>query len=217
MESKPKPPTKRSLTRGAIVEAAYRMIDKEGVRAFTMRALGAELGVSAMAFYAHFSSREEVLAAVLERFMETMDTDPVPGERWDDTMRRTMTSIHREFCAHPNMYDIDLDPSASYRGLAAHTRKIVGLHLAQGIPEDVLTKAWAMIDAFLTGFDSNAIATERMRRAISPDGIDDNLPTWERVVRTAYSEESFQNGIEMIIMGVRGLAAPDPCEWRTPK
>ena len=170
-----------------------------------------------MAFYAHFSSREEVLAAVLERFMETMDTDPVPGERWDDTMRRTMTSIHREFCAHPNMYDIDLDPSASYRGLAAHTRKIVGLHLAQGIPEDVLTKAWAMIDAFLTGFDSNAIATERMRRAISLDAGDDDLPTWERVVRTAYSEESFQNGIEMIIMGVRGLAAPDPCEWRTPK
>ena len=100
--------------------------------------------------------------------MGTMDTDPVPGERWDDTMRRTMTSIHREFCAHPNMYDIDLDPSASYRGLAAHTRKIVGLHLAQGIPEDVLTKAWAMIDAFLTGFNSNAITTERMRRAISP-------------------------------------------------
>ena len=59
MESKPKPPTKRSLTRGAIVEAAYRMIDREGVRAFTMRALGAELGVSAMAFYAHFSSRED--------------------------------------------------------------------------------------------------------------------------------------------------------------
>ena len=217
MESKPKPPTKRSLTREAIVEAAYRMIDREGVRAFTMRALGAELGVSAMAFYAHFSSREEVLAAVLERFMGTMDTDPVPGERWDDTMRRTMTSIHREFCAHPNMHDIDLDPSASYRGLAAHTRKIVGLHLAQGIPEDVLTKAWAMIDAFLTGFNSNAIAAERMRRAISLDGTDDNLPTWERVVRTAYSEESFQNGIEMIIMGVRGLAAPDPCEWRTPK
>ena len=217
MESKPKPPTKRSLTREAIVEAAYRMIDREGVRAFTMRALGAELGVSAMAFYAHFSSREEVLAAVLERFMGTMDTDPVPGERWDDTMRRTMTSIHREFCAHPNMHDIDLDPSASYRGLAAHTRKIVGLHLAQGIPEDVLTKAWAMIDAFLTGFNSNAIAAERMRRAISLDAGDDDLPTWERVVRTAYSEESFQNGIEMIIMGVRGLAAPDPCEWRTPK
>ena len=125
---------KSGLTRDVIVDTAYRMIDRDGMGAFTMRALGAELGVSAMAFYAHFSSREEVLVAVLTRFMETLDTDPVPGERWDDTLRRTMTSIHREYCAHPHMNDIDLDPNISYAGLAAHTEKIVSLHLDQGSP-----------------------------------------------------------------------------------
>lgn len=218
MESKAKAPVKRTLTRDAIIDAAYRMIDRDGIRAFTMRALGAELGVSAMAFYAHFPSREEVLAAVLTRFMDTMDTDPVPGERWDDTMRRTMTSIHREFCAHPHMHDIDLDPSVSYEGLAAHTEKIVNLHLEQGIPEDVLAKAWAMIDAFLTGFNGNAIEAARMREAEAlADLSGTGYSTWERIVRSAYSEESFQNGIEMIVMGIRGLAAPDPCEWYTPE
>ena len=141
------------------------MIDRDGMGAFTMRALGAELGVSAMAFYAHFSSREEVLVAVLTRFMETLDTDPVPGERWDDTLRRTMTSIHREYCAHPHMNDIDLDPNISYAGLAAHTEKIVSLHLDQGMPEPVLTKAWAMVDAFLTGFNGSAIAAQKRRLA----------------------------------------------------
>ena len=118
-----------------------------------------------MAFYAHFSSREEVLVAVLTRFMETLDTDPVPGERWDDTLRRTMTSIHREYCAHPHMNDIDLDPNISYAGLAAHTEKIVSLHLDQGMPEPVLTKAWAMVDAFLTGFNGSAIAAQKRRLA----------------------------------------------------
>ena len=43
---------KSGLTRDGIVDAAYRMIDRDGMGAFTMRALGAELGVSAMAFYA---------------------------------------------------------------------------------------------------------------------------------------------------------------------
>lgn len=209
---------KSGLTRDGIVDAAYRMIDRDGMGAFTMRALGAELGVSAMAFYAHFSSREEVLVAVLTRFMETLDTDPVPGERWDDTLRRTMTSIHREYCAHPHMNDIDLDPRIAYEGLAAHTEKIVSLHLDQGMPEPVLTKAWAMIDAFLTGFNGSAIAAAQRRQADEEAGAAvDDAPVWQRIVDAAYSEESFANGVEMIIMGVRGLASPDPCAWRTPE
>ena len=208
---------KNGLTRDAIVDVAYRMIDSDGMQAFTMRALGTELGVSAMAFYAHFASRNEVLVAVLTLFMETLDTDPVPGERWDDTLRRTMGSIHREYCAHPNMNDIDLDPGVSYEGLSAHTKKIVSLHLEQGMPEDILTKAWAMIDAFLTGFNSSAIIAQKMRRDEAAAGANEvDLAVWERVVRNAYTEESFQNGVEMIIMAVRALAAPDPCEWRTP-
>lgn len=218
MESTAKAPAKRTLTRDGIVDAAYRLIDRDGMRAFTMRALGAELGVSAMAFYAHFSSREEVLVAVLTRFMATLDTDPVPGERWDDTLRRTMTSIHREYCAHPHLNDIDLDPRVSYEGLAAHTEKIVSLHLAQGMPEPILAKAWAMVDAFLTGFNGSAIAARKRREADEAAGAPpQDVPMWQRVVDAAYSEESFANGVEMIVMGIRGLAAPDPCEWRTPE
>ena len=218
MDAETEKKRKSGLTRDVIVDTAYRMIDRDGMGAFTMRALGAELGVSAMAFYAHFASREEVLVAVLTRFMGTLDTDPVPGERWDDTLRRTMTSIHREYCAHPSMYHIDLDPRVSYEGLAAHTEKIVSLHLAQGMPEPILTKAWAMIDAFLTGFNGSAISAQDIRRIEKAAGVDErNLPVWQRIVRSAYSEESFQNGVEMIIMGVRGLAAPDPCDWRTPE
>lgn len=208
---------KGGLSREVIIDTAYRMIDREGMQAFTMRALGDELGVSAMAFYAHFSSRNEVLVAVLTRFMDTMDTNPLPGERWDDTLRRTMTSIHREYCAHPHMNGIDLDPSISYEGLASHTEKIVSLHLNQGMPEAILTKAWAMVDAFLSGFNSSAIGAESIRQIETAAGLSgENLPIWQRIVRSAYSEESFLNGIEIIIIGVRGLAAPDPCEWYTP-
>ncbi len=198
------------------MDTAYRMIDSEGMSAFTMRALGNELGVSAMAFYVHFDSREEMLAAVLARFMETLDTNPIPGERWDDTLRRTMTSIHREYCAHPHMNDIDLDPNVSSAGLAAHTEKIVSLHLEQGMPEDILTKTWAMVDAFLTGFNGCAIAASNLRKIDQADGIADaDIPVWRRIVRNAYTEESFANGIEMIIMGVRGLTC-GPCDWSTP-
>ncbi|MEC4295813.1 TetR/AcrR family transcriptional regulator [Adlercreutzia shanghongiae] len=211
-----------ALSRESIVCAATVLIEREGLRSFTMRSLGKELGVSAMAVYSHFSSRGEVLAAVLERFMATMDTDPVPGERWDDTLRRTMTSIYREGVAHPEISSIEVEPGSGDEGLASHTDKIIRLHLNQGMPEDVLSWAWAMVDAYLTGFTGNAVAVRKEKAQRERGNASENTeapeaPFWRSIVDRAYTDEAFAHGVEIIIEGVRGLAAPDPCEWRTPE
>lgn len=220
------------LTEDVIVAAATELIEREGLDAFTMRALGRELGVSAMAVYGYFDSREALLAAVLERLMASMDTRPVPGERWDDTLRRTMTSIYRTETAHPELARIEVVPQAGETGLSEHTDKVVSMHLAQGMPEAVLTQAWAMVDAYLTGFIGNAIAlqhssAEPMRPMTAElkgmEGSGEEPPTvepqalWRRIVADAYTDEAFAQGVEIIIQGIRGLAAPDPCEWYTPE
>ena len=199
-----------------------------------------------MAVYGYFPSRDELLAAVLECFMDTLDTRPVPGERWDDTLRRTMTSIYREEMAHPEIASIEVTPQAGANGLARHTNRIVNLHLSQGMPESVLSQAWAMVDAFLTGFIDNALALSRVAGGevlavgeasaaarsdggeapdgeapdgAAPDGAAPDgaaRPPWRRIVAQAYTDEAFAHGVDIIIQGIRGLAAPDPCEWYTP-
>ena len=128
-----------ALTRERIVAVASDLIERDGLGAFTMRSLGRELGVSAMAVYSHFDSRDAILVAVLQRLMASMDTDPVPGEAWDDTLRRTMTSIYRLEMAHPELATIEVVPQTGENGLAEHTDKIVNLPLARGMPEPVLT------------------------------------------------------------------------------
>lgn len=212
-----------ALSTEHIVDVATVLIERDGLSAFTMRSLGRELGVSAMAVYSHFASRDEILCAVLERFMAGLDTDPIPGERWDDTLRRTMTSIYHEEVAHPEIASIEVQPSAGAEGLAQHTEKIVDLHLAQGMSEAVLTQAWALIDAYLTGFIGNAIAVkaEQINREAhaleSSSQAETESPLWLRIVSEAYTDEAFAHGVEIIIEGIRSLATPDPCEWYTPK
>ena len=44
MDAETEKKRKSGLTRDVIVDTAYRMIDRDGMGAFTMRALGAELG-----------------------------------------------------------------------------------------------------------------------------------------------------------------------------
>ena len=97
-------------------------------------------------------------------------------------------------------------------GLREHTERVQSLHGNQGIPEDILTRAWRIIDAFLSGFIVNEIS--EMEHADSLPAAD--KPAWLDTVEAAYSEQAFNDGVEIIIAGIRGLAAPDPCEWRTP-
>ena len=152
-----------ALTRERIVAVASDLIERDGLGAFTMRSLGRELGVSAMAVYSHFDSRDAILVAVLQRLMASMDTDPVPG----GSLGRHAATHHdlhlSAEMAHPELASIEVMPQAGESGLAEHTDKIVNLHLAQGMPEPVLTQAWALVDAYLTGFIGNAIAVRSNR------------------------------------------------------
>ncbi|MEG0503883.1 MAG: helix-turn-helix domain-containing protein [Raoultibacter sp.] len=205
------------LSRDLIIDTTYRMIEEHGVSTFTMRALGVELGVSAMACYSHFDSREELLSEVSARFMATLDTDPIPGERWDDTLRRTMQSIHETFREHPNLGELTDQPEVGLKGIAPHTKKIVMLHLNQGMPKAIFSRTWAIVDAYMGGFFINEIGIARLEKEgqLNEDSVRE-LEEWELTVRQAYTDDSFKSGIEIIIAGVRNLAAPDPCEWYTP-
>ena len=52
-----------ALSQAQIVSAAIAWIDREGIQAFSMRRLAADLGISGPALYWHFRSRDELLGA----------------------------------------------------------------------------------------------------------------------------------------------------------
>ncbi len=61
---------KRSYHHGnlpaALIDAGLKLIEKKGVRALTLREIGARVGVSRMAAYRHFSDKADLLAAIRE-------------------------------------------------------------------------------------------------------------------------------------------------------
>jgi AcrR family transcriptional regulator len=52
--------------RAALIEAGLELIAEKGVRAFTLREIGARVGVSRMAAYRHFADKAKLLAALRE-------------------------------------------------------------------------------------------------------------------------------------------------------
>jgi TetR/AcrR family tetracycline transcriptional repressor len=91
------------LSHEAVLGAARRIADDEGVDRLTMRRLAAELGVMPNALYTYFPDKEALLDALVDDLLAGIDAgDPTEGD-WRDGLVRVMDSSRRLLLAHPQL------------------------------------------------------------------------------------------------------------------
>ncbi|GLV60388.1 TetR family transcriptional regulator [Dictyobacter sp. S3.2.2.5] len=92
-----------TLTRQRVLEAALQLIDQEGLEGFSMRKLGAMLGVEAMSLYNHVESKRALFDGVIELLITQ---DPYP-EQPHATPREELWAFAHAFRdilrAHPHV------------------------------------------------------------------------------------------------------------------
>jgi AcrR family transcriptional regulator len=92
-----RPPT---IDREAVLDAAIRLLDAEGAEALTMRRLAGELGVSAMAPYRHFDSKDELLMVLVDRLAGRLVYPPRPPDP-KGAMLALWLTIYDSLAEHP--------------------------------------------------------------------------------------------------------------------
>lgn len=204
--------TNAALSREGIIERALLLADEEGLDSLSIRKIAASFGKSPMALYRHVESMEDIRLGMASLALREVDADPLPGELWEDTLRRTMSSIRASYVRHARarLYTIEAPPWSD--AFQQHNDRILSLHRKQGIPEEVLGPLWRIVEAYLLGF----IADECHALLFLPD--DKSYDETQRSIQMgSTSDRAFMDGIDIIVAGVRALAAPNPCEWRTPQ
>lgn len=81
------------LSRSAVVDRALALADHDGVDALTIRRLATELGVTPMALYWHFRSKEELIAGLADRIWGEIRTDADPAADWAVQLRHMLESL----------------------------------------------------------------------------------------------------------------------------
>ena len=86
-------------TRDTLIEAAMKEIEREGLDNFSLRAVGAAAGLSPMAVYRHFASKQELLRAVGQEAFRTYNerVAAIPEmslERWLRAIARTYVEFY---------------------------------------------------------------------------------------------------------------------------
>src|SRR5215831_19416400 len=81
------------LSKAAVVDRALALSDAEGLEALTIRRLATELGVTPMALYWHFRSKEELIASVADRIWGESRTDVDRSSAWRNQLRMMLDSL----------------------------------------------------------------------------------------------------------------------------
>lgn len=107
-KSEPAAEPRAPLSGPAVVEAAVRLAEAEGLEAVTIRRLAQQLGVTPTALYWHFSDKEALLGAVGDRLWDEaaamLEADPgQPGSGTDQRapLRRIVEALVTVLRRHP--------------------------------------------------------------------------------------------------------------------
>ncbi len=109
--------------RAEIVQAADRLLaDAGSVERLSLRGIARAVGITAPAIYAHFSTKEALLAAIVERrFAGLADTLAGAASSADEpraVVRARARAYVRFGLEHPGIYAVLFGPAADHLGLA---------------------------------------------------------------------------------------------------
>ncbi|RYC14318.1 TetR/AcrR family transcriptional regulator C-terminal domain-containing protein [Nocardioides zhouii] len=161
VEGRPPPLRVRPLDRGRILDAAVAFIDENGLAGLTMRRLGEQLGVEAMALYRYVQGKEELLDGVVEVLVDGMRADDevidAPRDGWQDFVQRLAHGVRRVALAHPKAFPLvaSRPPEAPWlrpplRSLSWVEAFLTGLH-SEGFSDAGAVASYRAFSSFLLG------------------------------------------------------------------
>jgi AcrR family transcriptional regulator len=213
------------LTRQAIVEAALRVLDREGMDALSMRKVGEELGTGAASLYWHVRNKDELLQLVYEAVVAELTLPPPDPSIWKEQLRDLGTQLRAVMHRHRDVARISLGRIPAGPTLARTTEWLFDLMRPVGVPDQVI--------AYIGDFASlyvGAYAFEESLGLASPTGEDlppeqvvqmfrdyvaslpaDRFPQTKGAIDLLFGgdgDERFEFGLELMIRGIETYVAP---------
>jgi AcrR family transcriptional regulator len=89
------------LSKKTVVDRGLALADASGLDGLTIRRLAQDLGVTPMALYWHFRSKDELLLALADQVWSEIDLDLDLAQPWPLQLRGLLESLVRALRAHP--------------------------------------------------------------------------------------------------------------------
>jgi len=240
----PVPPWKRTrttaparivLTRDLIVDAALRLLDRDGLDGVSMRRVADELGTGAASLYAHVANKEELLDLVLDQVVGEVE---VP----DENLRALLVELlpvgmrmYEVYGAHNDIAAVSLANIPATPNALRAADRLFAIMLAGGVPARVAGWALDRLALYVAAdaYEGSILLKRQRESGMNPQEFMDDmvhgyrryyasLPADQFPTITAHLEdlsngtsaERFAFGLDMLIRSlatyVPAAAGPDP-------
>lgn len=214
--SRARPPERsRKLTRQAIVHAAVRLADSDGLHAVTIRRLAAELDVKPMSLYVHIATKDDLLALMMDEVVGEMLIDkPLPAN-WRDALRASAKKAHAAYASHPWVLEAFARGSVLGPNALQQARQEARALAGMGLPAQDVWMIVATVGDFVIG-NAHRVATRGTRRGfehlLSPGdlAVSPELAALPTASSAPVAKQRFEIGLEALLDGLesRYLASP---------
>lgn len=204
------------------MRAALAIVDREGLDGFSMRKLGAELGVDPMAAYYYFPNKAAVLDGIVDALQSEIPPLPDGDAPWDARLREGIRHYRNVLRAHPHALPvISTHPPSSMASLERFEAAASILSEAGFAPREAL-QAISCIAGYMIGVTLAEVG-------LQPGGVPDpteaevmaqieRLPPDEFPLLTASfsdgflfdGDAKFEYGLDLIIAGLKERLSAEP-------
>lgn len=201
---------KKKRTRGRlspemIEDAAFVVIEREGLAGFSMRKLAAELGCEAMSIYHHFPSQAHLYDALVDRLIGSLEM-PDASLPWRQKMRIAMQDFRHVAREHPAFAPFLVTYRMNSPTCLAWLSGILGLFEAGGFGPELSARLFRTAGYYLMG----AILDETAGYAKGPSAVTaisneqlardfPNVAAAGRYFGTAEFDRTFELGLDMLL------------------
>jgi AcrR family transcriptional regulator len=208
-------PRRVPLSRELVLQTAIRRADQGGLESLSMRKLGQELGVEAMALYYHVANKDEVLDGIVDLVFSEIDL-PSTDADWKTAMRQRALSLRDVLARH--RWAIGMMESRRHPGPAnlRHHDAVIGNLRAAGFDMEMVAHAYSLLDGYIYGFaltkmnlpfDRGDDVAEQAQVMLEPFPLDEypNLVAFiaEHAMQPGYDfGNEFEYGLEVILDGL---------------
>ena len=212
-----------TLTPRTVVAGALALADAEGLGAVTIRRLAKQLGVTPMALYWHFGSKDELLDGMAAGIFEEVDPSTDASATWQEQLRALLGSMLDVLRAHPSTAILLSTRTVSSEGSLRATEVLLDVLRRAGFSPTEATQvarhAVSAVTSLVSG-EPGVVAREESEEMLEarrrarlfleslsteryPRLVEAATPLSEGVSPDAY----FAFGLDLLLAGIEAMAA----------
>ena len=209
------------LSKRTVTESALKLADAAGLDALTIRKLAQHLGVTPMALYWHFRSKEDLLEGVSEQVWGEIDVHVDPSIPWWAQLQAGLESLLSVLRAHPSAPQLLLEKEKRNEAALRATEATLDILRSAGFDpqhasEIARSTLWTglMLVMSEAGYHPELSEDERAEFQRRNEVFFAMLPAvrYPRLIECAAPmadcdpDFHYRLGVEMFIAGVRAIA-----------